>query len=201
MDAYLNLNTSSCLVSTCFSLFSLTEHYWISRNQSSTSPLLNQPNTPYCLFAEKVRIINQANRAQLTDDWSRVIGEEQQGPLLEICVAAVCQSIVSWLVITESGWSRACIAPQYSLQQTRALPSVIALGKKGFALGKAFVECCTRQRAVGISLHDKGFFAERRISGTRQSLCRVPEKHSAKIYTRQNENAKKPKNNSKIFQK
>ena len=80
------------------------------------------------------------------------------------------------------------------------LPSAIALSKEGFALGKAFVECCTRQRAVGISVHGKCFFAECFLSGTWQSLCRVPEKHSAKIYTRQNENAKKPKNNSKIFQ-
>ena len=48
-----------------------------------------------------------------------------------------------------------------------------ALGKEGFALGKAFAECCTRQRAVGISLHGKGFFAECFLSGTRQSLCRV----------------------------
>jgi len=71
-----------------------------------------------------------------------------------------------------------------------------------------FAECnytrqrrlCTRQRAVGISLHGKGFFAECFLSGTRQSLYRVPKKHSVKIYTRQNKNAKKPKNNSKIFQ-
>jgi len=31
-------------------------------------------------------------------------------------------------------------------RQTRALPSAITLGKEGFALGKAFAECCTRQR-------------------------------------------------------
>ena len=35
---------------------------------------------------------------------------------------------------------------------------------------------------------------------TAKASLRVPEKHSAKIYTRQNKNAKKPKNNSKIFQ-
>ena len=40
-------------------------------------------------------------------------------------------------------------------------------------------------------------FAECFLSGTRQRLRRVPKKHSAKIYTRQNKNAKKPKNNSK----
>ena len=87
-----------------------------------------------------------------------------------------------------------------TLRETRALPSAIALGKEGFALGKAFAECCTRQRAVGISLHGKGFFAECRMSGTRQRISRVTRRHSAKIYTRQNKNAKKPKNNSKIFQ-
>ena len=77
---------------------------------------------------------------------------------------------------------------------------VLALGKEGFALDKAFAECCTRQRAVGISLHGKGFFAECRMSGTRQRISRVTRRHSAKIYTRQNKNAKKPKNNSNFFQ-
>jgi len=67
-----------------------------------------------------------------------------------------------------------------TLRETRALPSAIALGKEGFALGKAFAECCTRQRAVGISLHGKGFFAECRMSGTRQRISRVPRRHSAK---------------------
>ena len=36
------------------------------------------------------------------------------------------------------------------------------------------------QRAVGISLHGKGFFAECRMSGTRQRISRVPQRHSAK---------------------
>ena len=62
-----------------------------------------------------------------------------------------------------------------------------------------FAECRTRQRALGKKLIGKEAFAECFLSGTRQSLCRVPEKHSAKIYTRQNENAKKPKNNSNFF--
>jgi hypothetical protein len=53
-----------------------------------------------------------------------------------------------------------------TLQQTATLSSAIALDKEGFALGKAFAERCTRQRAVGISLHGKGFFAECRMSGT-----------------------------------
>ena len=60
-----------------------------------------------------------------------------------------------------------------ALQQTRALPSAIALGK-------AFAECCTRQRVVGISLHGKGFFAECRMSGTRQRISRVSRRLSAK---------------------
>ena len=67
----------------------------------------------------------------------------------------------------------------------------VALGKGSFALGKAFAECNTRQRASVESPSGKGCFAECQISGTRQRLCRVPEEHSAKIYTRQNENAKK----------
>ena len=59
------------------------------------------------------------------------------------------------------------------IQQARALPSAIALGK-------AFAECCTRRRAIGISLHGKGFFAECRMSDTRQRISRVPRQHSAK---------------------
>ena len=39
----------------------------------------------------------------------------------------------------------------------------------------------------------KEAFAECFLLGTQQSLCRVLEKHSAKIYTRQNENTKNPK--------
>ena len=74
-----------------------------------------------------------------------------------------------------------------------------ALGKARNILDKGFAECHTRQRALGKELIGKEAFAECFLSGTRQSLCRVPEKHSAKIYTRQNKNAKKPKNNSKNF--
>ena len=74
-----------------------------------------------------------------------------------------------------------------------------ALGKAQNTLGKGFAECRTRQSALGKELIGKEAFAECFLSGTRRSLCRVPEKHSAKIYTRQNENAKKPKNNSKFF--
>ena len=53
--------------------------------------------------------------------------------------------------------------------------------------------------ALGKELIDKEAFAECFLSGTRQSLCRVPEKYSAKIYTRQNENAKKLINKSNFF--
>jgi hypothetical protein len=49
-----------------------------------------------------------------------------------------------------------------------------ALGKGHFALGKAFAECRTRQRALGKIFVGKGFFAECLLSGTRQRLCRVP---------------------------
>ena len=49
-----------------------------------------------------------------------------------------------------------------------------ALGKAQFALGKGFVECCTRQRPLGKECVGKGIFAECLLSGTRQSLCRVP---------------------------
>jgi len=73
-----------------------------------------------------------------------------------------------------------CTQQTQSLWETCALLSAIALGKEGFALGKAFVECCTRQRAVGISLHGKCFFTECRMSGTRQKISRVPRRHLAK---------------------
>ena len=80
----------------------------------------------------------------------------------------------------------------------RALCRVpVALGKGSFALGKAFAECNTRQRASVESPPGKGCFAECQISGTRQrfdvvgrrstpsiflkTLCRVPQlRHSAK---------------------
>ena len=51
-----------------------------------------------------------------------------------------------------------------------------ALGKARSTLGKGFAECRTRQRALG-----KEFFVECHLSGTRQSLCRVPCQHSAKL--------------------
>ena len=43
-----------------------------------------------------------------------------------------CPNAVSGFVDVQDHYSR------------RALPSAIALGKEGFALGKAFAECCTR---------------------------------------------------------
>jgi len=44
------------------------------------------------------------------------------------------------------------------------------LGKEAFALGKGFAE--SRQRPVGTVPHGKGYFAESRISGSRQRICR-----------------------------
>jgi len=55
-----------------------------------------------------------------------------------------------------------------------------ALGKGYIALGKAFAECGTRQSTHGKKLIGKALFAECILSGTRQRLCRVPRKHSAK---------------------
>ena len=56
-----------------------------------------------------------------------------------------------------------------------------ALGKARFTLGKGFAECRTRQRALAKEFVGKEFFAECHLSGTRQSLCRVPCQHSAKL--------------------
>ena len=55
-----------------------------------------------------------------------------------------------------------------------------ALGKGQIALGKAFAECDTRQRTHGKKLIGKALFVECLLSGTRQRLCRVPRRHSAK---------------------
>jgi len=55
-----------------------------------------------------------------------------------------------------------------------------ALSKGRYTLGKAFAECYTRQRALGKQLIGKDLFAECTLSGTRQRLCRVPIRHSAK---------------------
>jgi len=66
----------------------------------------------------------------------------------------------------------------YRIQAICRVPN--ALGKGYFALGKAFAECSTRQRASGKKSVGKEFFAERFLSGTQQSLCRVQSRHSAK---------------------
>jgi hypothetical protein len=56
-----------------------------------------------------------------------------------------------------------------------------ALGKASKTLGKAFAERSSRQSALGKNPIGKGFFAESRLSGTRQSLCREPDaRQSAK---------------------
>jgi hypothetical protein len=66
------------------------------------------------------------------------------------------------------------------------------LGKGYFTLGKAFVECNTRQRTLGKDFIGKGFFAECFFSDTRQ-------KHSAKKNTRQIKNRKNLKKQQNIF--
>jgi hypothetical protein len=68
-----------------------------------------------------------------------------------------------------------------SLPEPTALPRAQALSKAFKALGKAFAERSSRQSALGENPIGKGFFAESRLSGTRQSLCRVPDaRQSAK---------------------
>ena len=59
----------------------------------------------------------------------------------------------------------------YWIQALCRVPN--ALGKGYFALGKAFAEGSTRQRAFGKKSVGKEFFAERLLSDTQQSLCRV----------------------------
>ena len=54
------------------------------------------------------------------------------------------------------------------------------LGKERFALGKGFAERGARQRGPGKETLGKGFFAERLLSGARQSLCLAPQRPSAK---------------------
>ena len=66
----------------------------------------------------------------------------------------------------------------YWIQTLCRVPN--ALGKGYFALGKAFAEGSTRQRASGKKSVGKEFFVERFLSGTRQSLRRVQSRHSAK---------------------
>ena len=70
------------------------------------------------------------------------------------------------------------IRRHYWIQALCGVPN--ALGKGYFALGKAFAECSTRQRASGKKSVGKELFAECLLSGTRQSLCRVQSRHSAK---------------------
>jgi len=75
-----------------------------------------------------------------------------------------------------------------------------ALGNGPKTLGNYFAECNTRHTIYGMFLSVNSYLPSvfYRALG---KLCRVSEKHSTKIYTWQNENAKKPKNNSTIFQK
>jgi len=56
-----------------------------------------------------------------------------------------------------------------------------------YTLTKAFAECYTRQRALGKQFIGKDLFDECTLSGTRQSLCRVLIRHSAKKSRRDRE--------------
>jgi hypothetical protein len=49
-----------------------------------------------------------------------------------------------------------------------------ALGKPCITLGKHFAECSTRQRGLAKEFIGNNLFVEAFMSGTRQSLCRVP---------------------------
>jgi len=55
-----------------------------------------------------------------------------------------------------------------------------ALGKGTIALGKGFAECRTRQRPLAKICVGKELFAECHLSSTRQRLCRVLSRLSAK---------------------
>ena len=50
----------------------------------------------------------------------------------------------------------------------------VTLGKVQVTLGKVFAECNTRQTTLGKESHGNADFAECRITGTRQTICRVP---------------------------
>jgi hypothetical protein len=50
------------------------------------------------------------------------------------------------------------------------------LGKGYFTLGKGFAECNTRQRTLGELYISNSLFAEYFLSGTRQRVCRVPDR-------------------------
>ena len=55
------------------------------------------------------------------------------------------------------------------------MPCAKAHGKALYAHGKGFAVCRTRQIAHGIQTSAKASFAVCHLSGTRQSLCRVPK--------------------------
>jgi hypothetical protein len=65
------------------------------------------------------------------------------------------------------------------LTNEQSLPEAAYLSS-AWALGKAFAECYTRQRALGKHFIGKDLFVECTLSETRQRLCRVPIRHSAK---------------------
>jgi hypothetical protein len=81
--------------------------------------------------------------------------------------------------LVPSRFSLLCLSIHYRSRLLCRGPQ--ALDKASKALGKAFAEPSSRQSASGKNPIGKGFFAESRLSGTRQSLCRASDaRQSAK---------------------
>jgi hypothetical protein len=80
-----------------------------------------------------------------------------------------------------------------------ALLYTASLGVPQKTLGKSFAECHPRQSLLGLNLDGKQLFAECFLSGTRQSLCRVLSRPSAKKKHSAKFEMKKPEKNSKKF--
>ena len=72
-----------------------------------------------------------------------------------------------------------------------------ALGKAWNTLGKDFAECNTRQRAHSKKINGKGLFAECYLSGTPQSICRVPKNTRQRKALDKIKTEKNPEKNSK----
>jgi hypothetical protein len=71
-------------------------------------------------------------------------------------------------------------SPPFTTLSTPALPDSASLPRGHKVLGKAFAECHTRHTSHGKLLDGKEMFVECFLSGTRQSLCWVPSRPSAK---------------------
>ena len=81
--------------------------------------------------------------------------------------------VPAWTELPPITWALFFSYSHYWIQALCRVPN--ALGKGYFALGKAFAEGSTRQRASGKKSVGKEFFAECLLLSTRQSLCRVPD--------------------------